>query len=38
VIGRAVLIYWPPEDWQIIKHTEQVAIPEFASQASWSVR
>jgi signal peptidase I len=38
VIGRAVLIYWPPEDWQIIKHTEQVDVPEFASQASWSVR
>jgi signal peptidase I len=38
VIGRAVLIYWPPEEWQIIEHTEQVSIPEFASQASWSVR
>lgn len=38
VIGRAVLIYWPPEEWQIIEHTEQVSIPEFTSQASWSVR
>jgi signal peptidase I len=38
VIGRAVLIYWPPEEWQIIEHTEQVSIPEFASQSSWSVR
>lgn len=38
VIGRAVLIYWPPEEWQIIKHTEQVLIPESVLQASWSVR
>ena len=20
VIGRAVLIYWPPEEWQVINH------------------
>lgn len=38
VIGRAVLIYWPPEEWRIIEHIEQVSIPEFALQASWSVR
>jgi signal peptidase I len=23
VIGRAVVIYWPPEQWQVINHDEQ---------------
>jgi signal peptidase I len=27
VIGRAVLIYWPPEEWQVIKHINQVFLP-----------
>ena len=27
VIGRAVLIYWPPEEWQVIKHINQVFQP-----------
>lgn len=38
VIGRAVLIYWPPEDWTIIKHIPQAAIPQSAAQEAWSVR
>ena len=24
VIGKSVLIYWPPDDWKIINHTEEV--------------
>jgi len=24
VIGKSVLIYWPPSEWQIINHTEEV--------------
>jgi len=24
VIGKSVLIYWPPPEWQIINHTEEV--------------
>lgn len=24
VVGRAVLIYWPPPQWQIINHTKEV--------------
>lgn len=24
VIGKAVLIYWPPPDWKLINHTEEV--------------
>ena len=38
VIGRAVLIYWPPEQWQVIQHTEQASIPEAAAPVTWSVR
>jgi len=28
VIGKSILIYWPPPDWQIINHTQEV----FAGQ------
>lgn len=28
IIGKSVLIYWPPPDWKIINHTEEV----FAAQ------
>jgi signal peptidase I len=38
VIGRAVLIYWPPEEWQVIRHTNQVDIPQITVQKLWSVR
>lgn len=38
VIGRAVLIYWPPEEWQVIRHTTQVAIPETGPHDAWSLR
>jgi signal peptidase I len=24
VIGKSVLIYWPPPEWQVINHTEEV--------------
>ncbi len=26
VIGRAVLIYWPPQEWQVINHSLQAAL------------
>ena len=26
VIGKSVLIYWPPPDWKIINHTEEVFL------------
>ncbi|HEY5997056.1 MAG TPA: signal peptidase I, partial [Candidatus Deferrimicrobiaceae bacterium] len=38
VIGRAAVIYWPPKEWQIIKHTQQVSIPASAQLESWSIR
>lgn len=38
IIGRAVLIYWPPEEWQVIRHTNQVDIPQITVQKLWSVR
>ena len=27
VIGRAVLIYWPPKEWQVINHLKQLNLP-----------
>lgn len=27
VIGKALLIYWPPPDWKLINHTEEVFTP-----------
>lgn len=27
VIGKALLIYWPPPEWKLINHTEEVFIP-----------
>jgi signal peptidase I len=27
VIGRAVLIYWPPEEWQVIRYLGQASVP-----------
>lgn len=38
VIGRAVLIYWPPEEWQVIDHLDQAGIPSGTPQEVWSVR
>lgn len=26
VIGKALLIYWPPPDWKLINHTEEVFV------------
>lgn len=34
VIGKAVLIYWPPDLWQVINHAEQSST----IQVSWSAR
>ena len=28
IIGKAIIIYWPPPDWKIVNHTEEV----FAAQ------
>ncbi len=30
VIGRAVLIYWPPEEWQVINHDLQRAAGQLS--------
>lgn len=38
VIGRAVLIYWPPEEWQVIRHINQAGIPLSAVQEAWSMK
>ena len=39
VIGRAVLIYWPPEEWQLINHAKQASnLQKFAVQESWSIK
>jgi len=28
VIGKSVVIYWPPAEWEIINHTEEVFMPQ----------
>jgi signal peptidase I len=38
VIGRSVLIYWPPEEWQIIRHLNEDNIPQSSLQEAWSIR
>ena len=39
VIGRAVLIYWPPNEWQVIQHLKQLNVPvTTAFQYVWSIR
>ena len=38
VIGRSVLIYWPQEEWQIIRHLNEDYIPQSATQEAWSIR
>jgi signal peptidase I len=38
VIGRSVLIYWPPEEWQVIRHLNEDYIPSSSTQEAWSVR
>jgi signal peptidase I len=27
IIGKALLIYWPPPEWKLINHTEEVFVP-----------
>ena len=31
VIGRAVLIYWPPDEWQVINHLVDQVMPSLAT-------
>jgi len=38
VIGRSVLIYWPPEELQIIRHLNEDYIPQSSMQEAWSIR
>ena len=39
VIGKAVLIYWPPKEWELIKHVDQLNVPAAAAVPEvWSVR
>lgn len=28
LIGRAWVVYWPPEDWQLVPHYEHATVPE----------
>jgi hypothetical protein len=32
------VIYWPPEEWQIIRHLNEDNIPSSSAQESWSTR
>lgn len=27
VIGKALLIYWPPSDWKLVNHTQETFVP-----------
>jgi signal peptidase I len=39
VIGRAVLIYWPPNEWQVIQHLKQLnSLVATSFQYVWSIR
>ena len=38
VIGRAVLIYWPPEEWQVIRHINELYMPQATTLETWSMR
>ena len=38
VIGRAVLIYWPPEELQVIRHINELYMQQAATVESWSMR
>ena len=38
VIGRSVMIYWPPEEWQIIRHLNEDYIPSSSTQEMWSIQ
>lgn len=38
VIGRAVLIYWPPEEWQVIRHINELYMQQAATLETWSMR
>ena len=32
VIGKALLIYWPPQEWKLINHTDEVFVPSNNTQ------
>jgi signal peptidase I len=38
IIGRAVLIYWPPEEWQVIRHINELYMPQATSLETWRMR
>jgi signal peptidase I len=38
VIGRSVLIYWPPKEWQIIRHLNEDYIPKSLTQEAVGIR
>ena len=38
VIGKAVVIYWPPEEWQVIKHINELNTSMAAVYSAWSSR
>ncbi len=39
VIGKAVVIYWPPKEWEVIKHVDQLNTAGTAiTQGVWSIR
>jgi signal peptidase I len=39
VIGKAVLIYWPPKEWEVIKHVDRLNAPFSATaQGVWTIR
>jgi signal peptidase I len=38
VIGRSAVIYWPPKEWQIIRHLNEDYIPKSSTQEAWSIR
>lgn len=39
VIGKAVVIYWPPKEWEVIKHVDQLNTAGTAIlQGVWSIR
>ena len=38
VIGKAVLIYWPPPEWELINHTKQTASAREVWSMAWSMK
>jgi len=36
IIGQAAVIYWPPENWEIIPHHRFAGVPESSSSLSYA--